>query len=324
MKALGRAARAVFTLRGLLTVFLVGALAGSMLFVMTQRMQEVKYVAPPQGGDQPSAEATGTPRIAIVIVGLGGESKGLDVLIARLLGLDVPMTYGVMPRMAGTRRHAQLAGAPPSEVDLHLPIAYSKGPGIDLPGTVDYQMRRRQLAREVVRDIYSVGNVSGIIAKGGYAPRRTDSDMLRIIMTMAKRRNLHFLDVEGNTRARAIARQLDVEYLKPDIVLDDVATADNVRSQISVAINKAVASKGSVIVLGHLLPVTVNTLQDLIGKIKDAKVELSTLTGLASTEATGIPSLAPTTTPEVSPTVPSTSTVPQTTTPSAPGSQFQF
>jgi len=168
--------------------------------------------------------------------------------------------------------------------------------------------------------------VAGIAARGGYAPARTDSGTMRIVMTMAKRRDLYFVDLEGNSAAEKISNQLSLTYLKPAVVLDNVATADGVRAQISVAINQAVANKSNVVVLGHLLPVTVNTLSELMPKIKAAGVQLTTVSGMtASTEPSMTPSLVPTTTePSLAPTPPSTTTPAPTTTPSAPGSQFNY
>ncbi len=322
--AIWRGVKAVFTLKGLLTSLLVGALVAGVLLFMPREVNEPRRVEM-TGDSTGSTEPTATPRIAIVIVGLGAQGKGLDALIGRLMSLNVPLTYGIFPATDASRRQARLVDVAPSEVALQLPIAFSQGPTSKRPGVVTSRMRRRQIARQVVTDIYSLGRVAGIVAPGGYANGRTDGQMMRIVLTMAKRRNLYFLDLEDNGSASRIADGLGVQYLKPDVVLDDVQTADGVKSQISVAINKAVSTQGNIIVVGQLLPVTVNTLMDSIDKIRKADIELTSISGLsASTEPTAGPSLPTTPTLEPSPTILPTSTVPPTTTAPAPGSQFNF
>lgn len=312
--------KAVFTLKGILTVLLLAVLTGGMLFAIPTRVREPRFVAPVETSETLTSEPSTTPRMAIVIVGLGGEARGLDALIARLLALNVPLTYGVLPGTTNTKRHAELVGSPPGEVDLQLPVSFSKGRSNTSPGRVEPTMRRRQIARQVIRDIYGVGGVAGIAVRGGYAPGKTDAQMMRIVMAMARRRNLYFLDVDSNSAAARLAGEIDLQYLKPDIVLDKVATADAVRAQISVAINKALSTRSNVLVLAHLLPVTVNSLGDLVSKIREAGVELATVSRLnASAEPTIAPSLVPTSPGEQSPSMPLTSTIVPSTTPQLPG-----
>ncbi|RJQ54280.1 MAG: divergent polysaccharide deacetylase family protein [Actinobacteria bacterium] len=320
---IGRGIRSLFTLKGLLTVSLLAILVAGMVFALPKRVREPKYVAPIETTETASLEPSATPRIAIVFVGLGGPGRGLETLIARLLALNTPLTYAVAPSTSNSKRHAQLVGSPPGEVDLALPVAFSKGKSDPAPGQVSSKMRRREIGRQVVRDIYTIGRVSGIVAPGGYATNKTDAGMMRIVMAMAKRRNLYFLDTESNGAAKRLAGELEVEYLQPDVTLDKVATADGVKKQMSVAINKAVAMKGNVIVLAHLLPVTVNTMQELVDKAKAANIEFTTVSQLNAEADIPQPSLAPTSTGEGTMTVPSTTTImPSGTAPGVPELRF--
>lgn len=317
-----RGIKSIFTLKGALTVSVLVFLVAGALFALPRTLHEPRRVAMPESGNTSGIESTSTPRMALVITGLGGEGRGLDTLIARLLALNVPVTYVVLPGTPTTRRHSQLVSAAPNEVDLHLPVTFSRGANPNSPGGVHPKMRRRQIGRQVVTDIGTIGEVAGVAAAGGYAKGRTDAQMMRIVMTMAKRRNLHFLDLTSNTAAERIADELAVPYFAPDVELDKVPTADAVKRQMSIAINKAVGSKTNVIVLARLLPVTVNTLQELVAKIKESGIELTSISQLnASTEPTVTPSETPSPTIEATPSVPG---IEGTGPAPAPGSQFQF
>lgn len=195
--AMWRGIKAIFTLKGLMTSLLVIALVTGAVLLLPRELKEPRRVEMVSDSTN-SSEATATPRIAIVIVGLGSQGKGLDALIGRLMSLNVPLTYGIFPSTEPSRRQARLVDIAPSEVALQLPIAFSQGRTSRRPGVVTSTMRRRQVARQVVTDIYSLGRVAGIVAPGGYAKGRTDSQMMRIVLTMAKRRNLYFLDLEDN------------------------------------------------------------------------------------------------------------------------------
>lgn len=322
--ALWRAVKAIFTLKGFFTIVLVATLAAAAVLVLPKNTKEPRHVDM-QTETGAAVEESATPRIAIVITGLGGQGRGLDTLIGRLIGLGIPITYGVLPGTEASRRQARLVNSAPSEVAMQLPISFSRGAKTRRVGRVSPDMHRRQVARQVVTDIYSLGSAAGIVAPGGYGRGRTDAQMMRIVMTMGKRRNLFFLDSESNSAASRLADEVGAEYLKPDVMLDQEPTADGVKRQISVAINKALASKGNVIVLGHLIPVTVNTLLDEVPKIQKAQIQLTSVSGLnASVEPTTGPSLTMTPTVEPSITAPSTSTIPPPAPAPAPRSQFNF
>ncbi len=319
---LWRGFRLIFTLKGLLTASLLGVLVGGMVFAIPKKVREPAYVAPIEASETVTPDASSTPRMAIVFVGLGGEAKGLDGLIARLVSLNTAFTYAISPGTTNSKRHAGLVGTPPAEADLSLPIAFSKGRSWPAPGQITPSMRRRQIGRQVVTDIYSIGHASGIVAGGGYAKGKTDAQMMRIVMAMAKRRNLYFLDTSSNSAAKKLASETEVEYFQPDVTLDSVPTADAVKRQMSIAINKAVALKGRVVVVAHLQPVTVNQMEELIAKVKEANIELTTVSQLnASTQPPPPTTSLPSTSSIVpSTTVPMTGTIaPSSTIPAMPG-----
>lgn len=306
---LWRAFKWAFTLKGILISSLVGLLAAAIVFAIPQRLREPRYRPPVESTETASSESTANPRMAIVLSGLGGEGRGVESLVARLLALQVPLTYGVTPASVNSKRHAQLVSGSQGEIAMNLPLVFSKGRNRQVAGDVEFNMRRRQIGRQVVSDIFTVGSVAGIEARGGYATGKTDSAMMRIVMAMAKRRNLYFLDISSNAAAKRLAGEIDLQYFAPDVVLDEPAKADHIERQMSVAINKAVSDHANIVVLAHVLPVTVNLLPGLVGKVKQANIELTTLSALnASPEATVTPSLVPTSTGEESPTAP-TSTV---------------
>ncbi len=318
-----RGIRLIFTLKGLLVTSLLGVLVAGMVFALPRKIREPAYVPPIETTETASNEASATPRMAIVFVGLGTEGRGLDALLARLIALNTPFTYAVAPATANSKRHARLVGSPPSEVDLFLPVAFTKGKADNGAGRVMPSMRRREVGRQVVTDIYSIGRVSGIVTRGGYTKGKTDAGMMRIVMAMAKRRNLYVLDTASNSAAKKLAEQSDVEYMQPDVTLDGVATADAIKKQMSVAINKAIAMKGNVIVLAHLQPVTVNLMDELVTKVKESKIELTSVSQLdASLEPTStVPSIPSTSTEGTGTTFPTTSPV-MPAVPPSPSLQF--
>ena len=208
------------------------------------------------------------PRIALVIDDLGYMQPEL---VTRLCSLPVPFSVAVLPYQEYTRESAEIAHRLGKEVMLHLPMeplgypapGHDPGPNAILFNLPEPEIRRRvRLALDEIPYRTGVNNHMG---------SRITPDRLRMgwVLQEIKARKCFFVDsrTEKDSVAYDVAEQLGVPAVQRRVFLDDNKAFPEVEKQWDRAL-KLAEKDGSVLIIGHIYPETVEALEKLVPRAK--------------------------------------------------------
>lgn len=212
--------------------------------------------------------AQGLPRMALVIDDLGYMQPEL---VTRLCSLPIPFSVAVLPYQEFTRESAEIAHRLGKEVMLHLPMepvgfpgpGRDPGPNAILYGLTEAEVRHRvRLALEGVPHRVGVNNHMG----SRITPDRT---RMGWVLGELKARKLFFVDsrTEKESVAFDVAEQLGIPAVQRKVFLDDDKAFPEMEKQWDRAL-KLAEKDGSVLIIGHIYPETVEALEKLVPRTK--------------------------------------------------------
>lgn len=208
------------------------------------------------------------PRLALVIDDLGYMQPEL---VTRLCSLPVPFSVAVLPYQEFTRDSADIAHRLGKEVMLHLPmepIGYP-GPGHDPgPNAILYNLPENEIRRRVRMAMDEVPRRAGV---NNHMGSRITPDRTRMgwVLQEIKARKLFFVDsrTEKDSVAYDVAEQLGIPAVERRVFLDDDKAFPAMEKQWDRAI-KLAEKDGSVLIIGHIYPETVEALEKLVPRGK--------------------------------------------------------
>lgn len=206
------------------------------------------------------------PLACIIIDDIGYDKNLAD----RFLGLNIPLTFSMLPFSPFQEDIAQAAETKGLEIMLHLPMEPDEYPKVDPgPGALLTSMTPDELIRQLAEDIRSVPGAKGVNNHMG-SKMTAVSSQLHQIFSILKKEGLFFIDSRTtvNTLCKPSARLLQVPFAERDVFLDHVATADFVRQQIIELIETA-EREGRAIAIGHPHEVTVQVLEEMLPELKE-------------------------------------------------------
>jgi polysaccharide deacetylase 2 family uncharacterized protein YibQ len=208
----------------------------------------------------------GTRPIACIII----DDIGYDAQIAgQFLGLDVPLTFSILPFSPFRERITKAASAKNIEIMLHLPMepeGYPKtDPGL---GALLTTMSPDALIHQLNEDIASVPGAVGVNNHMGSKMTTVSAQMYQIF-SILKREGLFFIDSRTtvNTLCKPSARLLQVPFAERDIFLDHEETETFVRKQIRKLIETA-KQEGRAVGIGHPHDVTYEVLKEMLPELQ--------------------------------------------------------
>ena len=221
----------------------------------------------PKAAIPPPAATTsgGLPLVCIIIDDMGYDKNLAD----RLLGLDAPFTFSLLPFSPFREEISRSADSKGVEIMLHLPMEPEEYPGVNPgPGALLTSMSPDELIRQLTDNIRSVPGASGVNNHMGSKMTAVSSQMYQVF-SILKKEGLFFIDSRTtvNTLCKPSARLLQVPFAERDVFLDHVTTEDFVRKQIYELIRKA-EQEGSAIGIGHPHEVTVQVLDEMLPELK--------------------------------------------------------
>jgi polysaccharide deacetylase 2 family uncharacterized protein YibQ len=188
--------------------------------------------------------------VALIIDDWGNNGDG----IAELLEVDIPITAAVMPFCPYTRNDADLAHNAGFEVILHLPMQATNGHSSWLgPRPITTDLTNEEIRQRVndacddVRWAVGINNHMGLIAM-------QDHRVMREIMTVAKERNLCFIDSVTcyNSAVAEVAEEVGVTHYKRNVFLESRGRSlATVEKQLLKLIDYA-QRRGYAIGIGHV------------------------------------------------------------------------
>lgn len=216
--------------------------------------------AKPQGQEP----ARPLPRLALVIDDLGYMQPEL---VTRLCSLPVPFSVAVLPYQEFTRESAEVAHRLGKEVMLHLPmepIGYP-GPGRDPgPNAILYNLNETEVRRRVRLALDDVPHRTGV---NNHMGSRITPDRTRMgwVLQEVKARKFFFVDsrTEKDSVAYDVAEQLGIPAVQRRVFLDDDKAFPEMEKQWERAL-KLAEKEGSVLIIGHIYPETVEALEKLV------------------------------------------------------------
>ncbi len=218
--------------------------------------------------EEPGPSKPDLPRFALIIDDLGYIQPEL---VTRLCSLPVAFSVAVLPYQEYSRESADIAHRLGKEVMLHLPmepIGYP-GPGRDPgPHAILFNLKEAEVRQRVRQALDEVPHRVGVNNHMG-SRITPDRERMGWVLQEIKARKYFFVDsrTEKDTVAYDVAQKLGVPTAERRVFLDDDKAFPEMEKQWQRALALA-AKDGSVIIIGHIYPETVEALEKLVPRAK--------------------------------------------------------
>ncbi len=214
----------------------------------------------------PDGEKARPPAIYLsLIIDDLGQNPARD---SRTLALPGPVTLAIMPDTPHATEFARQAHAAGKTVMLHMPMDPATGPYAWHPGLPLPELESRLNAA-----LLKVPYAAGI---NNHMGSRMTSEPVAMawLMEELQRRHMFFVDsrTSAKTVAAAAAQRIGLASVSRDVFLDDERTAEAITRQLQIAI-KLAHKQGSVVIIGHPYPVTLDVLERELPKLKEQGIE---------------------------------------------------
>ena len=214
------------------------------------------------------------PRLlrAVIVI----DDMGRDLEAAhKLLALDYPLTFSVLPYLAHTQETAQEVHRSGREVMLHLPMEpepsaqMSPGEGAILVG-----MNAAEVRRVVQNDLASVPYVAGVNNHMGSRATKDAALMADVMKTLADHR-LYFIDSRTTAASTALdaAQRQRLPAFYRSVFLDDTETVPYTLGKLREFRHK-VEQEGVALAIGHPHATTIAALAKFPPELERADIEL--------------------------------------------------
>ena len=210
-------------------------------------------------------------RAAIVI-----DDMGQDLAAAhKLLALDYPLTFSILPYQRYTQVIAQEAHRNGREVMLHLPMEPETGahasPG---EGAIRVGMHAAEVERVVQNDLALIPYVAGVNNHMGSRATQ-DAALMADVMSILARHRLYFIDSRTTAATVALeeARRQHLPAFYRTVFLDDTETVDYTLRQLQ-KFRQTVEEEGVALAIGHPHPTTIAALAKFLPQFERADIEL--------------------------------------------------
>ena len=206
------------------------------------------------------AEYPAKPTLALIIDDIGFSRLATE----RFLGLQIPMTFSILPRLPLSAAMAELIHRHGHEIMLHQPMEPLRSDIDPGPGAVYTRDTDRAIAKVVAQNITELPYLVG--TNNHMGSRFTQSyQQVRQALKVLHSKNLYFVDSLTTMRSKAFyaARQLAMPTLQRDLFLDPVADARLTFKQLCRLKLRALI-RGSAIGIGHPYPETLQGIRQFL------------------------------------------------------------
>jgi polysaccharide deacetylase 2 family uncharacterized protein YibQ len=192
-------------------------------------------------------------------------------VVTRLCSLPIDFSVAVLPYQEHTKASADIAYRLGKEVMLHLPMEPIgfPGPGRDPgPHAILFALPEAEVRARVRQALDDIPHRVGVNNHMG--SRITPNvERMRWVLQEVRARKCFFLDsrTEKDSVAFDVARDLGVPTVQRKVFLDDDKAFPEMEKQWERAL-KLAEKDGSVVVIGHIYPETVEALEKLVPRTK--------------------------------------------------------
>jgi polysaccharide deacetylase 2 family uncharacterized protein YibQ len=203
--------------------------------------------------------------IAIVIDDMGASVKDAE----RLLAINQPITFAIIPGLAHSRQVAEIAHGKGRGVMIHMPMEPQGYPQqrLEKNGLLLSQSTG-DITSRVEAYLKEIPHASGANNHMGSAFTEHEDKMQPVLDTL-KRRGMFFIDSRTSSKSvgYALAGRMGMQTGTRNIFLDNDQSVDKVKEQLFAAAGMA-TKRGSVIAICHPHPGTIQALQELMPELQ--------------------------------------------------------
>lgn len=209
-----------------------------------------------------------TPKICFIIDD-GGYQKGKA--LEALYGFKVPVTVSIIPDVEFSKSLATEFPDHGVEVMCHMPMeGHEKGMvGANYKELLKKDMGADEAKAQVEKALENLPNCRGLNNHMGSVATE-DTELMANVCKVLKARGLFIID--SRTTAKSMmeeeAKKIGVPVASRNVFLDNVETPDAILKQLNQAVSYA-KRHGLVVAIGHFKPLTLQTLESAIPKLKE-------------------------------------------------------
>ena len=222
-----------------------------------------------------NAEEEPQPAMVVIIDDLGDNlKKGLAAV-----HLPGPVTLAIMPHTPFGPRLAQAGHQLGKEIMLHAPMENHAGKRLG-PGGLTSQMSEATFKHTLQKGIASIPHVEGINNHMGSALTEKTQPM-RWTMDIVAGQGLFFIDSRTSAKSQALiqAQEQGIASQSRDVFLDNDLAPEALAKQFQQALR--IANRyGSVILIGHTYPASIQFLQENLPKLDEMGIRLVSASAL--------------------------------------------
>lgn len=181
-----------------------------------------------------------------------------------------PIAVSILPGLRHTQDVASCAGRYHKLTMLHLPLEALHNFDFYPPNYIIKTNMPSSLASKIVDDdLNQLPSIEGVNNHMG-SKATENRPLMRLIFKKLKKRGLFFVDsmTAHNTVCGPLADEMDLEFGKRDVFLDNVNTRDEIIKQMVVLAQKA-RRKGYAVAIGHDRHLTMQVLKEEIILLKE-------------------------------------------------------
>ena len=221
----------------------------------------------------PAVEKKEPVRVVAVVIDDIGEDLSF---LQELINLKVPLTVAVLPDSSLARECAELAAKNGLEVIIHLPLEafnnHLSSGGAE--GLITTTMSPQDVRSILDRDFSLLPQARGLNNHMG-SKATASEDLMEIIISFLKEKNLYFLD--SRTSPRSVAYELALKKKVPAAARQVFLDADEDRSRVKdrmLELFNQARKNGQAIGIGHPFPETLEVLKAYLPRAAEFGVQL--------------------------------------------------
>ncbi len=186
----------------------------------------------------------------------------------------IPLTLAILPATNYAKKIARIAHDHGKEIMLHLPmqsISHRKAS----PGTLTLHMTHEQFVSQLEENLAAIPNLKGVNNHMGSLMTRHPGYMDWLMQTLAKKKNLYFIDSRTTDKSIAaqIAEENQVPNMQRDIFLDPDFRLQTIEQQFERFIQKA-KTEGSALAIAHPHPNSMRFILDNSHRLEQEGIKL--------------------------------------------------
>lgn len=214
-------------------------------------------------------------RVAVIIDDWG---RADDATVRAFAALPVPWTASVIPGQPRTAENVRMLTSRQVPLMIHLPMQPEDGETWDLGEEAVYVDTTPDHMTRLLAD--ALRQVPGARGLNNHMGSRATADggTMRTFMRQLQEHDLFFLD-SVTTPASTAAEQADragVRWVRRDLFIDPEDDPAVIRNQLDLALRRAL-EQGSVVLIGHPRPRTLEVLQRWVQQARDEGLEFVTV-----------------------------------------------